>query len=116
MPWKKKSKELQKLDLVRAMSKALVSVSELARRFGVSRQTAYKWRRRFRERRLRGLRERSRRPLVLAAQTDELWLRRVGHLRRRHPTLGGRKLRHVLGRRLGGGEVPRVAGVGRGVK
>jgi len=116
MPWKKKSKELQKLDLVRAMSKALVSVSELARRFGVSRQTAYKWRRRFRERRLRGLRERSRRPLVLAAQTDELWLRRVRHLRRRHPTWGARKLRHVLGRRFGEGKVPSVAAIGRWLK
>jgi transposase InsO family protein len=116
MPWKKKSKELQKLDLVRAMAAADVTVLKLAQRFGVSRQTAYKWRERFRARRLRGLRERSRRPLFLAAQTDDLWLRRTRRLRRRHPTWGARKLRHVLARRYGEESSPSVAAIGRWLK
>lgn len=116
MPWKKKSQELQKLDLVRAIARGEGSVSELAARFGVSRQTAYKWRWRFRDQRLRGLRERSRRPLFLAAQTDVLWRRRARRLRRRHPTWGARKLQHVLARRFGEEKAPSVAAIGRWLK
>jgi len=46
MPWKTNSKEEQRFDLVRQMMAGLVSVIALCRRFGISRQTAYKWRRR----------------------------------------------------------------------
>ena len=111
-----KSKVEQKLDLVRLMLAGKDSVAELARRFGVARQTAYKWCQRYRARRWRGLQEKSRRPLVLAAQTDEPGLRRVRRLRRRHPTWGARKLRHVLAQRLGAGRTPSVATISRWLK
>ena len=116
MPWKKKSKEEQKFDLVRQMMSAEASVAEVARRFGVSRQTAYKWCQRYRARRWRGLREKSRRPLVLAAQTNAPGLRRLRRLRRRHPTWGARKLRHVLAQRFGAAQTPAVATIGRWLK
>ena len=116
MPWKRKNKEEQKFDLIRLMKAGECSVKELARRFGVSRQTAYKWRRRFRRGWLRALRERSRRPLFFAAQTSAVWLRRVRRLRQRHPTWGARKLRHVLSKRFGPRKAPAVATISRWLK
>ena len=116
MPWKRKSKEEQKFDLVRRMMARAASVAELSRHFGISRQTAYKWFNRYRARRWRGLHEKSRRPLFLAAQTDAPGLRRVRRLRRRRPTWGARKLRHVLVQRLGAAATPSVATISRWLK
>jgi putative transposase len=116
MPWKKTSQEQQRYDLVRRMIGGQSSIAELSRQFGVSRQTAYKWRQRYKDRRSGGLREKSRRPLFLAAQTANEWLRRVRRLRSRHRTWGARKLRHVLWRRFGETGVPSAATIGRWLK
>src|SRR5579871_1282500 len=116
MPWKKTSQEQQRYDLVRQMMGGQSSIVELSRRFGVSRQTAYKWRKRYRDRRWGGLRNKPRRPLFLAAQTDDGWLRRVRRLRSRHRTWGARKLRHILLLRFGKAGAPSVATIGRWLK
>jgi putative transposase len=116
MPLKKKYKEEQKFDLVRQMIAGQFSIKELSQRFGVSRQTAYKWRQRYLKGRLRGLREKSRRPVVLAGQTSSLWLQRVRRLRRRRKSWGARKLRHVLAQRFGASQAPSVATIGRWLK
>ena len=116
MPWKNRSKEEQKLDLVRRMVKGALSVGELCRQFGLSRQTAYKWRNRYREKKLRGLKERSRRPLCLTAQTSALWLRRVRRLRGKRKSWGARKLHHELVRSFGGKGAPSAATIGRWLK
>src|SRR5689334_11336419 len=96
MPWKTTSKQEQRFDLVRQMIAGQGSVVELCRQFKISRQTAYKWRRRFRIGRLSGLKDQSRRPVRVALQTSKLWLRRLRRLRTQHPTWGARKLRHCL--------------------
>ena len=116
MPWKTKDKIAQRFDLVRQMAAGKLAVSELCRRFSVSRQTAYKWRKRFRLRRLGGLRDKSRRPLSLAGQTTFRWLRRVRQFRRRRPTWGARKLRVELARRFGSRGAPAVATISRWLK
>jgi transposase len=107
MPWKSKSKVEQRFDLVRQMAAGKLAVSELCRRFKISRQTAYKWFRRYRQKRLSGLKERSRRPCYLAAQTTARWLRR------RRPTWGARKLRHTLRARFGKKGAPSTATINR---
>jgi transposase InsO family protein len=101
------------LDLVREMAAGVRTMGELCRRFGVTRQTAYKWRTRYRQKRLHGLREESRRPLYLAAQTGRTWLRRIRRLRQRRPTWGARKLRHVLAERHGQKGAPSLATISR---
>jgi len=113
MPWKNKSKVEQRFDLVRQMAAGKLAVSELCRRFKISRQTAYKWLRRYRQKRLAGLRDRSRRPACLAAQTSVPWLRRLRQLRRRRPTWGARKLRHTLSARFGKKGAPSAATISR---
>jgi|KBSSwiStaDraftv2_1062776.scaffolds.fasta_scaffold357698_1 transposase InsO family protein len=116
MPWKKKSKEEQRFDLVRQMSKGRLTVAELSGRFGVSRQTAYKWQKRYRKSQLRGLNDRSCRPLFTAVQTSVGWLRRVREMRQRHRTWGGRKLRHQLVKRFGKKTAPSIATISRYLK
>jgi transposase InsO family protein len=116
MAWKNISKEEQRLDLVRQIGEGKLSISELCRRFRISRPTAYKWKRRYQEKKLRGLRDKSRRPLVLALQTSAKWLRRVRRSRQRHPTWGARKLGHELGARFGGKGLPSAATMSRWLK
>lgn len=71
-----------------------VSVAELARRFGISRKTAYKWLRR--ESAGESLADRSRRPRASPTRTSEAMTATVLALRHQHPCWGGRKLHRVL--------------------
>jgi putative transposase len=113
MPWKTKDLVGLRYELVRRMREGPVSVTELSGEFGISRKTAYRWRRRFRERGLAGLRDRPRRPVRVARRTGRPWLERLRRLRLRHPTWGARKLRHRLGLRFGRRGLPAVATLGR---
>jgi putative transposase len=113
MPWKHCSKEEQRFDLVRQMIAGSSAVRALCRRFGVSRQTAYKWLDRYRRGQLRGLRDHSRRPHRVPRQTAARWLRRARRWRERHPTWGARKLHHCLSERYGARGVPAVATINR---
>lgn len=116
MPWKYQQKSEQRSELVRQMARSPLSIADLCRRSGVSRQTAYKWRKRFRLRRGAELADKSRKPLSPAGQTDVLWLRRLRAFRVRRPTWGARKLQHELGRRFGPAGVPSVSTIGRWLK
>ena len=116
MPWKKRSKEEQRLDLVRQMTQGDLTVEQICRRIRISRQTAYKWRERYRRGRLAGLKDQSRRPLFIGVQTSTQWLRRVRRSRQRRPTWGARKLRHKLVHRWGRPGVPAVATINRWLK
>jgi len=98
MPWKTKSEQEQRYELVRAMAVGIESVAGLCRRWRVSRKTAYKWRQRYRRQGLRGLLDQARRPLRLAKRTPRYWLERLRQLRKRRPTWGARKLHHRLGK------------------
>src|SRR5579862_7063294 len=109
MPWKFINKEEQRLDLVRQMVAGRIAVTELCRRFRISRQTAYKWLKSYRRGRRRGLSDRARRPHHLAGRTSALWRRRLRCWRERHPSWGGRKLHHEMGRRFGRSGVPSVS-------
>jgi transposase InsO family protein len=96
MPWKTKNQQEQRYELVRAMKAGGESVSDLSRRWHVSRKTAYKWRRRYRQEGLRGLLDQARRPERIARRTPRHWLERLRRLRKKHPTWGARKLHHRL--------------------
>jgi transposase InsO family protein len=60
MGWRTETVSEQRLELVTMCSKADANISELCRRYGVSRRVAYKWMRRYREQGMEGLKERSR--------------------------------------------------------
>lgn len=109
------SKVMQRLELVRQLFKKLVPVKELCRRFKISRQTAYKWRDRYRRGRIRGLKENSRRTVARSGRPSPLWLQRVRRERLGHRTWGARKLWHTLKKRFGAGG-PSVAAISRWLK
>lgn len=71
------------------------NISELCRRYGISRKTGYKWLARS------DTEDRSRRPLSTPRRTADEVECRVLQLRDRHPAWGGRKIAHVLKRDQG---------------
>lgn len=82
------------------------NVAELARRYGISRKTAYKWVERYQVDGPRGLLDRSRRPThapnTVAAPIVEAFI----EVRRHHPTWGAKKLLKVVGTRHASWEMP----------
>lgn len=62
MPWQECSTMSLRQEFLALAQNAGVNFSELCRRFGISRKTGYKWRRRYREKGATGLADRSRRP------------------------------------------------------
>lgn len=113
MAWKAISKQEQRYELVRQMRSGDLTVTELCRRLKISRQTAYKWRERFRNGRLKGLVDRSRRPQRIPGKTAAVWLKRLRRLRKAKPTWGARKLRYYLGKTFGGVGLPAIASCSR---
>ena len=62
MPWQECSTMSLRQEFLALAENEGVNFSELCRRFGISRKTGYKWRRRYREKGVTGLADRSRRP------------------------------------------------------
>jgi transposase InsO family protein len=116
MPWKNRSCQEQRYQLMLQMDAGETSVAELCRRLRISRKTAYKWKRRFRQGRLAGLQDRSRRPRRIFQRPSVLWLDRLRRERRRRPSWGARKLQHRLRRDFGAGGLPSVAAISRWLK
>jgi transposase InsO family protein len=96
MPWG--SALDHRMEFVRLARAPGANVSELCRRFGVSRSNGYKWLARYKTEGLGGLQERSRRPHESPGRTPEELQARVLEVRSAHPAWGGRKIRKVLER------------------
>ena len=62
MPWVERDRMSLREELVHLVASQQVSMTELCRRFQISRKTGYKWVQRFRTDGVAGLGERSRRP------------------------------------------------------
>jgi transposase InsO family protein len=75
-----------------------VPVTEVAERFGVSRQSVHGWIRRYERDGLGGLMDRSRRPVSCPHQVSAEVEAAVCELRREHPRWGPVRLAHELGR------------------
>ncbi len=96
MSWKVETMVDVRREFVELCGVEGANVSELCRRFGVSRKTGYKWLSRYRESGASGLADQSRRPLHSPSQTGAVVESRVIQLREAHPAWGGRKLRRRL--------------------
>lgn len=101
MPWSAVTVNDQRIEFVRLASQSGVNVSELCRRFGISRKTGYKWLTRYAQQGQAGLAPLSRRPRHTPGRTPEAIEAQVLAIRQRHPVWGGRKISHVLRRDLG---------------
>lgn len=96
MPWKEVSAMSQRLELVALAQRPEANLSELARRFNVSRKTLYKWVARQKSGGNEALADRSRRPHHSLNQCSNELEQRVIDLRQQHPSWGARKLRRRL--------------------
>jgi transposase InsO family protein len=85
----------RRLQLVLALKEA-EPLAAVSRRFDVSRDTAYKWLKRFELEGEAGLEDRSRRPKTSPRRTPAAIEEQVCELRWAHPAWGGRKLHHRL--------------------
>jgi transposase InsO family protein len=94
MPWKETTSMSLRNEFAALAKGHGVSVAELARRFGISRKTAYKWL--SRDAAGEPLMDRSRRPHASPIQTTDTCEQAIVRLRQEHPQWGGRKLHRVL--------------------
>jgi transposase InsO family protein len=85
-----------RLEFVTLAQHENTNVAELCRRFGISRETGYKWLGRFRAGGAEALVDRSRRPHTIPRRTEEPVRAALLDLRQSHPAWGPRKLRRRL--------------------
>jgi transposase InsO family protein len=95
MPWRSVTVELNREEFVRLARHEGANVSELCRRFGISRKCGYKWIDRAAGGDA-GFADRSRRPLTSPSQTDAAIEGPVLALRDSQSAWGGRKIAHIL--------------------
>jgi transposase InsO family protein len=110
MAWKVVSVTDQRREFVRLARAGGVSVSELCRRFAISRQTGHLLLRRCAAQGEAGLQAQSRRPHSSPQRTAAALETQVLDLREQHPAWGGRKIARRL-RDLGGLAVPAASTV-----
>lgn len=92
MPWQDLTVERLREELVLLSLSEGANVSELCRRFGVSRKTLYKWRKAYLSDPSQELKDASRRPRSSPRRSQEQVEAAVLALREAHPTWGGRKI------------------------
>ena len=98
MPWKESSALEQRRMFIAACQSGEMTMAEACRQFEISRQSGYKWLKRFEEGGEAGLQERSRAPQhQFQAMLEEVAAEILG-LRRAHPRWGPRKLKAYLER------------------
>jgi transposase InsO family protein len=95
MPWMSRNNVDCRKEFVDKVE-AGTSVAEAARACGVSRQTGYKWLKRFKEKGDEGLEDRSRAPSRIPHRTAPELVERCLMVRRRYPSWGPRKIRAFL--------------------
>ena len=96
MPWADRSRMSLVHEFVLLAGRDGANRAELCRRFGISRQTGYKWLRRHEADGLAGLEPRRPGPAVSPHRISASVEAEVLALRARHPAWGGRKLRARL--------------------
>lgn len=112
MPWKESRPVDLRREFVLAALAPGANVSELCREHGVSRNTGYKWIKRYREGRDEGFADRSRRPKRIVSSSGEIVLQLI-ELRRRYPKWGPKKLRELLRLRQPASDPPSVKTIAR---
>src|SRR5580692_5626113 len=96
MPWQHRSIIGERLSLIQTLLRSHKSLRYWSASFGVSRKTAWKWKRRFLEEGRRGLQDRSRRPVRMPRGLAAVWIRRIQRLRQRQPDWGAKKIERQL--------------------
>ena len=99
MPWQETLLMDQRVQFIADYQRAVFDIAELARRYGISRKTAYKWTERYEIGGPAGLVDRSRRPAHCPHRTPPATIAALLEVRRHHPTWGAKKLLKVVATR-----------------
>jgi putative transposase len=99
MPWREMLLMDQRVQFIADFQRDVFDVAELARRYGISRKTAYKWIDRYEAAGPAGLIDQSRRPAHSPQATSVTIVAALLELRGHHPTWGAKKLLKVLSTR-----------------
>ena len=100
MPWRERSRMDEREEFVKLALAGHASVSELCRRFGISRSNGRKWLERYRQQGRAGLCDLSRRPHRSPLQTDAITEAEVLRIREEsNNAWGGRKIARVIKRK-----------------
>ena len=98
MPWQECSTMTLRQEFLALAQQPGVSFSELCQRFGISRKTGYKWKRRYREKGVTGLADRTRRPEHSPRRSEPVMEEQVLAIRDQYGW-GARKIKSCLERR-----------------
>jgi len=96
MPWKETCTMNERSLLIAEIRKGELTMSELCRRYGISRRVGYKWLARFEEEGIAGLKDRSHAPHSCPHRVSEAIAEQVLSVRYKHPTWGPKKIRWWL--------------------
>jgi putative transposase len=99
MPWRETLLMDQRVQFIADYQRDVFDVADLARRYGISRKTAYKWIDRYAASGPTGLVDRSRRPARSPHATPEHIVAALLDVRRHHPSWGAKKLLKVVATR-----------------
>jgi len=113
MSWKTTNAQKEKERFILEYVNGEYGVAEMARRYGISRKTAYKWAGRYEREGLSGLEERSRAPIHHPNELSEEMVARILELKARWPSFGAPKLYCKLQRLVGAEECPAESSIGR---
>ena len=105
VPWKESNRMDIRYELLNRLA-AGERVTDLAREYGVSRKTVYKYKARWERDGLEGLRDQSRRPVRLARKLPAEVEEAVMKAKRRYPKWGAKKIRSRLPALFPGLHVP----------
>ena len=99
MPWRETLLMDQRVQFIADWQRDVFDVADLARRYGISRKTAYKWIERYEAGGPAGLVDRSRRPGHSPQATPARVVAALLDVRRHHPSWGAKKLLKVVSTR-----------------
>lgn len=116
MPWRVSSIMSQRIEFCILASETGANISVLCKAFGISRQTGYKWLKRFNDHGTDGLSDRSRRPHCSPLRADASVEAAVIALRHKYPFWGPRKLHRLLRDKLSAAQLPSIATIARILK
>jgi transposase InsO family protein len=116
MPWKVSGVVEQREFFVEEYESEEWTMAELCRRYEISRETGYKWVRRYQREGMKGLHDLSRAPHWHPNHTAVRIEKQIVELRRKHASWGPRKLRAYLQREHGRTEWPAASTIGELLK
>ena len=116
MAWRKVLPMDERLRFIYEAQLNLWTITELCKRYGISRKTGYKWLDRFDQQGLDGMAERSRAPKHCPHRTSDKVVKRVVAERKRHPRWGPKKIAQALKRSGPDFRVPAASTIGEILK